>query len=317
MLMQPEQVHAETKISDVVNDGRFWADDEKQPPFGGQVSACRSCPHCLCVNFADAQVCRECQQPLAKVEAIITAARVPSPSLRPCPACGVQDRPDASYCRACGVALAGRGPRPARAPILAGLLGLWALIATGVAGYQALEPRAAVPLPIQSAAAPERSTMAASPPPVILTLAAPPPAPEAPKLRPTTPRVTRALMHRSPATTSKPAPSPTARPAPRLPTTLIHNPVWTSRPDAQDIARLYPSRALGEGRSGAATMDCRIAEGGGLEGCAVVSERPTGLGLGRATLKLSPLYRADGVSAAGWPSAGYRVRIPVDWRPPS
>jgi hypothetical protein len=46
----------------------------------------------------------------------------------------------------------------------------------------------------------------------------------------------------------------------------------------------------------------------------VVAEHPAGHGFGRAALNLAPDFRADRASASGWPVAGYRVRVPVEWR---
>jgi protein TonB len=108
-----------------------------------------------------------------------------------------------------------------------------------------------------------------------------------------------------------------ARSAPeRLPTTRVYNPIWISRPSTTELQRRYPAGAQRAGISGSATMDCVIAPDGALRHCAVVSETPVRQGFGQAALALAASYRAGATTSAGWPTSGYRVRVPVEWRQP-
>jgi protein TonB len=101
-----------------------------------------------------------------------------------------------------------------------------------------------------------------------------------------------------------------------LPPAQVFDPVWLSRPSQDDIARLYPERARQSGVAGSATLDCVVSREGALSACAVVSERPASQGFGQAALKLAARFQAGPATAAGWPTAGYRVRVPIEWSGP-
>ena len=79
-----------------------------------------------------------------------------------------------------------------------------------------------------------------------------------------------------------------------VPTTLPHaltNPAWLSRPDADQVARAYPERALGNGVGGLVTLACDVTAAGTVVHCDVVSESPQGYEFSRAALSLSRYFR--------------------------
>lgn len=67
-----------------------------------------------------------------------------------------------------------------------------------------------------------------------------------------------------------------------------------------------PGKAVGR-----ATMDCRVAQGGGLENCRIHSEDPAGSGFGRVALALHPEFKVATWSDEGLPVVGLQVRVPL------
>lgn len=93
----------------------------------------------------------------------------------------------------------------------------------------------------------------------------------------------------------------------------VVRPDWTSRPSAEDLARLYPPRAMRYDMEGRATVKCVVTGGGELSDCQITSELPAAEGFGEATLKLAPHFRMKSLDGDGQPVAGRPVRIPVRW----
>jgi len=81
--------------------------------------------------------------------------------------------------------------------------------------------------------------------------------------------------------------TPTEPPKPAV----ITNPRWASRPDAAQMSRAYPDRALEDGLPGTASLRCQVRIDGSLTGCVVAGETPAGRGFGRAGLSLSRYFR--------------------------
>jgi periplasmic protein TonB len=241
------------------------------------------CPHCLCVNFEGAQTCRECHGSLAE------AFPDPSLELPSWPAAVAAPAPAASAA----------GSR--RWKTATGVLGAWAVLATGLLAYQAMRrPAPQPPAPHTLPAAPAR------PAPITITPALamavrPQPAPaEIPPARPI-------AQARAAAATR-----PLADPLPRG--EAIEDPVWRSYPGQADIMRLYPQRAVRQDLRGLTALECLVLPDGGLSDCVVADEKPAGFGFGRAALQLTPYFRLAGVAASGAPVAGRHVRVPVQWR---
>jgi protein TonB len=240
--------------------------------------------------------------------------------------CGAQAPATADFCDTCGAPLRLGAVRRARwldwrAAALAAGAALGLLAVGGVFGLQQLT---AHPAPAahkaQSAVIVVRSTQPAPRPrPAAIAAAAPVPAPA---LRPPQPAI-RARLARPRTPAQRPRaltlvslqaePAQTSARKGPLPA-RVYNPVWLSQPSDDELAQRYPARARRAGRRGAAQIECIVGAEGGLSACAVISEQPSGQGFGQAALKLAPRYQAAPRSAAGWPVAGYRVRVPVEWR---
>lgn len=103
-----------------------------------------------------------------------------------------------------------------------------------------------------------------------------------------------------------------ALPAPARPTaSVISQPEWQRKPSAEDLARLYPAKAAQQGKSGRATLRCRVKGDGTLEACVIRSETPVGLMFGEQALKLAPLFKMPPQARNGEPVAGMDVFVPV------
>jgi len=120
-----------------------------------------------------------------------------------------------------------------------------------------------------------------------------------------------------PVAAAAPAPAPAARisvsyaPGASAPTTLILQPDWAQKPDAADVARVYPTKADQDQVGGMVVLDCRFRTDGRLTACKVASEVPPGDGFGAAALKLAEVFQARPLSRDGVAVAGQAVRIPI------
>ncbi|WP_332765932.1 energy transducer TonB [Phenylobacterium sp.] len=97
---------------------------------------------------------------------------------------------------------------------------------------------------------------------------------------------------------------------------VVTNPDWIERPDAEALARVYPAIAQLLGLEGRATISCSINAAGVLHACSAVSEQPTGLGFGAATVEAAALFRMKPKTVDGTPVAGGTVRIPIRYTLP-
>jgi len=106
-------------------------------------------------------------------------------------------------------------------------------------------------------------------------------------------------------------------PAPPPPTpvreSVITQPDWSRKPDAEALSRYYPERASRMSIEGTATISCTVNARGTLDNCSVVSETPPEAGFGDATLKASKLFKMKPLSKDGAPVDGGTVRIPLRW----
>lgn len=149
-------------------------------------------------------------------------------------------------------------------------------------------------------------------PPIRQALTQPPPtaptAPFAPNPNP--------IEITGPITTLAPNPTPTSTTGtgetPSAPA-VIRNPTWIAKPTAAQMARAYPQRALEEGVSGRAVIQCAVTVSGALSNCSVVSETPGGKGFAGAGLRLSRYFRMSPRTVDGRPVEGALVSVPISF----
>jgi TonB family protein len=91
----------------------------------------------------------------------------------------------------------------------------------------------------------------------------------------------------------------------------VTDPDWSSKPNGSDMVRFYPRKASDLGKEGMAAIRCRVENTGALSACRIVRETPKGLGFGKATLQMAPLFRMKPKTVSGKPVAGALVTIPV------
>lgn len=102
-----------------------------------------------------------------------------------------------------------------------------------------------------------------------------------------------------------------SRPIQAPPATVL----WAQRPSARVISANYPPRALREGVSGRAVLDCLVQPGLNLA-CTVASETPASSGFGRAALTAASAYRAQPTRSDGSSSVGARTRVAFSFQAP-
>lgn len=107
---------------------------------------------------------------------------------------------------------------------------------------------------------------------------------------------------------------PAAEPTPP-PARVIRNPSWVRQPDAEQMMRAYPRRALEAGLGGSATLDCLVQPNGSVAVCHVAGETPAGQGFGRAAQQLSRHFRINPRTVDGI-AEGTRVSINLRFVPP-
>jgi len=105
-----------------------------------------------------------------------------------------------------------------------------------------------------------------------------------------------------------PAP-PAAPPVVRAP--QITNPKWLSRPTADQLARLYPSRAERMEKTGVAILNCEVTTDGLMDKCQIASEDPAEFGFGEAALRAARYFKISPPMSDGKPIEGAKIRIPI------
>jgi len=87
-------------------------------------------------------------------------------------------------------------------------------------------------------------------------------------------------------------------------------PGFRRMPSTDDMAKVYPEKALRRKVSGVAVIDCGVTTEGDLTDCALSSETPTNYDFGYAALKLAPLFNLEPRMKNGVPAPG-SVSIPI------
>jgi TonB-like protein len=92
---------------------------------------------------------------------------------------------------------------------------------------------------------------------------------------------------------------------------------WLAKPDAESMQRYYPALAAQLGISGYSILHCKVNAQGLLYACTADTERPTGLGFGKAVLGLSSEFRMRPMTLNGQPVDGGMINIPVRFELPT
>lgn len=94
------------------------------------------------------------------------------------------------------------------------------------------------------------------------------------------------------------------------------NPDWVRKPTNQDIANVFPRKALKDGVEGKAVIGCEVTVEGFMQNCKVLSETPKDYDFGAAGLQIMPQLRMTPMMRGGKPVAGGAVQIPINWATP-
>ncbi len=109
-----------------------------------------------------------------------------------------------------------------------------------------------------------------------------------------------------------PVPDVVATPVnPPRPPAVITRPRWASQPSAAQMERAFPRRAIADGISGTASLNCLVSAAGTLSNCSVAAETPRGQGFGRAASSLTPFFRMSPGTVDGQAIDGARVAFTV------
>lgn len=92
-------------------------------------------------------------------------------------------------------------------------------------------------------------------------------------------------------------------------------PDWQKLPSAEDLASVWPAKALKAGIGGKALISCIVTVQGTLRACHTVSETPEGSGFGGAAIALSPQFLMRPALKDGAPVEA-SVTIPVNFPRP-
>ncbi len=92
---------------------------------------------------------------------------------------------------------------------------------------------------------------------------------------------------------------------------LIDKPEWLSTPTGEQIAHVFPDKAMNASKSGWAVIECRLTAKGSLEVCQILGEGPDGYEFGEAALRLAPRFKFNPKTKDGEPLEGGYVRVPV------
>jgi len=95
---------------------------------------------------------------------------------------------------------------------------------------------------------------------------------------------------------------------------VIENPDFSSKPNADDMARYYPDRAQRMGVEGRATFRCTVTAQGKLTDCVITAEDPPGQDFGKQTLQLTKTFKMRAKTLDGVPTSGGIFQKTIVWR---
>jgi len=90
-------------------------------------------------------------------------------------------------------------------------------------------------------------------------------------------------------------------------------PDWLKKPTPEELHAVWPARALRDGISGQAVVDCAVNLHGLLEQCEIASETPPGMAFGTAALLLTPSFLMRPANGPEGPVPS-RVTIPINFK---
>jgi TonB family protein len=90
-------------------------------------------------------------------------------------------------------------------------------------------------------------------------------------------------------------------------------PKWLHKPRAEDIAAVWPTKAMERGSGGKATIHCKVSAAGVLFDCKVVDEFPAGDGFGHAAIMVSSQFQLSPALQDGVPVVFDGVTIPIEF----
>jgi TonB family protein len=93
-------------------------------------------------------------------------------------------------------------------------------------------------------------------------------------------------------------------------------PKWLHRPRAEEIAAVWPTKAMARGAGGKATIHCKVNTAGVLFDCTVVDEFPAGEGFGHAAIMVSSQFQLSPALQDGVPVVFDGVTIPIEFARP-
>jgi periplasmic protein TonB len=100
---------------------------------------------------------------------------------------------------------------------------------------------------------------------------------------------------------------PALQPQPDPPA-VISRPNWIRQPTGEQLARVFPDRALQRGVAGTASLNCLVEVSGRVTDCRITGETPGGYGFGRAAQSVSRYFQISPQTVNG-AAQGSRVAI--------